>query len=534
MDYPRPLLRRAQWVNLNGTWEFGPSAKPAFDRTITVPFCPQSELSGLHTVDPGDVIWYRRQFDAPPAERLILHFGAVDYRATVWVNGEEVASHEGGHTPFAADISHVAGRADNVLVVYVEDPLEDKTIPRGKQHWSVRPEGIFYTPTSGIWQTVWLEPLPARHIDSLRVIPDLDAGSIDVDVSADGEVDVVATFDGREVGRRKGSGVLALNEVHSWTPEAPHLYGLRVSLADEDAVESYFGLRKIETREGKFWLNNEPYIQRLALDQGYFPGGLMTARAADDFKRDILLAKSMGFNGARKHQKVEDPRYLFCADTLGFLVWGEMPSLREPSAAGERRLMAEWEQAVLRDRDHPCVVVWVPTNESDGMSANPAAFLDEMYQLTRRLDPSRPIVSNDGWEHATTDLCTLHDYGVPRDLARHYRSLDAALDPTARTRPPYLPGYSYQGEPVIVSEFGGVALMDVDGWGYSEVRDPSQLLETYREMIEALMAPGPVEGFCYTQLYDIEQEQNGLLDFNRRPKIDPALLRPITQTAKRR
>lgn len=260
----------------------------------------------------------------------------------------------------------------------------------------------------------------------------------------------------------------------------------------------------------------------------------MTAPSANDFKRDIMLAKAMGFNGARKHQKVEDPRYLYWADTLGFLVWSEMPSVRESSADAERRLMAEWEQAVIRDRDHPCIVVWTPVNESDGMSASPAAFLEDVYRLTRRLDPSRLVVSNDGWDHATTDLCTLHDYSGPGELAARYRNIEATLDASGRPRPPYLPGYAYRGEPVIVSEFGGIGLAGGGGWGYSQARDSSQLLETYRQMVEALMEPGPVEGFCYTQLCDVEQEQNGLLTFDRRPKIDPALIRPVTQTAKRR
>lgn len=534
MDYPRPSLRRRRWVNLNGPWEFGAGVKPVFGRTIHVPFCPQSELSGLHIADPGDVIWYRRKFDAPCTKGLRLHFGAVDYRATVWVNGEEVASHEGGHTPFSADISHVAGRSDNVLVVRAEDALADRTIPRGKQHWTTEPSGIFYTPTSGIWQTVWLEPLPEMCIEAARVIPDFESGTVAVDVAAQGEVEVTATFDGRVVGTRRGSGELSLKEIHHWNPETPHLYGLRLSLGDGDVAYSYFALRKIETREGKFWLNNEPYIQRLALDQGYFPGGLMTPKSAGDFKRDISLAKAMGFNGARKHQKVEDPRYLYWADTLGFLVWSEMPSLRESSSDGERRLAREWQHAVVRDRDHPCIVAWVPVNESDGMSASPAAFLDEIYRLTRRLDPSRPAVSNDGWEHTTTDMCTLHDYSSSAELATRYRSVEAALAPSARDRPAYLPGYSYRGEPVIVSEFGGVALEGSGGWHYSEARDLSHLLETYSEMVNALMGPGPVEGFCYTQLYDVAQEQNGLLTFDRRPKIDPALIRPVTQTAKRR
>jgi beta-galactosidase/beta-glucuronidase len=534
MDYPRPNFRRSRWVSLDGEWDFGPSE--SFDRKILVPFCPQSLLSGIDDPSPGDVVWYRRRFDAPEAERLLLHFGAVDYWATVWVNGEEVARHEGGHTPFSADISRVAGRRGNVVVVRAEDPLADKTIPRGKQHWTARPEGIFYTATTGIWQTVWLEPLPSRSIDGLRVTPHLGRGEVEVEVHAEGDIEVRATYDGREVGRRLGSGVIVLDGIHAWSPEAPHLYDLQVTLRDHgrevDRVESYFGLRKVEARDGRFWLNGAPYIQRLVLDQGYFPGGLMTAPSSDDLRRDIELAKAMGFNGARKHQKVEDPRWLDWADKLGFLVWGEMPSFREHSPAAERRFIAEWSDTVRRDRDHPCIAAWSPVNESDGLSPDPAAFLNEVYNLTKELDPTRPVVTNDGWEHTTTDLCTLHDYATADVLRSRYRSVESALDPTFRPRPPYLPGYAYRGEPIVLSEFGGVALAGAGGTFYSEAESPDRLAQVYQEMIEALMAPGPIQGFCYTQLTDVEQERNGLLTFERKPKIDPALLRPITQIQK--
>lgn len=541
-EYPRPRFRRRGWVNLNGEWEFGSGDSETFDRRIVVPFCPQSALSGLNLRAPGDVVWYRRRFDAPDSERLLLHLGAVDYRATVWVNGEEVARHEGGHTPFSADISRFAGRGDNVVVVRAEDPLADRTIPRGKQYWKETSEEIFYTATTGIWQTVWLEPLPQHSIKSLTVRPDLDAGAVDVEVVADGDVEVVASFQGAVVGRWQGRGAarISLDSAMAWTPESPHLYELEVNLLpatgdQADRVASYFGLRKVETKEGRFLLNGEPYIQRLVLDQGYFPGGLLTAGTDEELRRDIELAKAMGFNGARKHQKLEDPRWLYWADTLGFLVWAEMANFHEHSPEAERRLITEWREAMLRDRDHPSIVVWVPMNESFGLGANPPAdFLDRLYALTHELDGTRPVISNDGWQHATSDLCTLHDYGSAGELARRYRTLESALAPDARPRPAYLSGYGFRGEPVLVSEFGGVALAGSGGFGWSEAVGSDALLETYRKMVEALMAPGPVEGFCYTQLTDIEQERNGLLTFDRQPKLDPALAQSITQIPKER
>lgn len=487
---------------------------------------------------------YRSRFAAPEAERLVLRFGAVDYRATVWVNGEEVARHEGGHTPFTADITAVARGDNNVIVVKAEDPLTDKTIPRGKQYWTPTPESIFYTATTGIWQTVWLEPLPARSIEGLRLKPDLDGGALDFEVQGEGRKEVVATFDRAVVGRWSGSaaaGRIALTEVHEWSPESPHLYGLQVSLLDShgplDEISSYFGLRNVEAKDGRTWLNGRPYTQRLVLDQGYFPGGLLTAGTDSELRRDIELAKAMGFNGARKHQKIEDPRWLYWADRLGFLVWGEMPNFHEDSREAEARLEAEWRDAVLRDRDHPSIVAWVPVNESFGLGdMTPGARADllvRLYRATKDLDGSRLAMSNDGWEHAISDLCTLHDYSSADVLRRRYSGLESALDPAARGLPPYLPGYEYRGEPIVVSEFGGVALAGTGGFGWSEVADGEQLVRTYKEMVEALTGPGPVDGFCYTQLTDVEQERNGLLTFDRRPKVDSQLIRPITQTPKR-
>jgi beta-galactosidase/beta-glucuronidase len=537
-EYPRPNLVRPNWVNLNGEWEFGAGDSETFDRRILVPFCPQSALSGINDRMPGDVVWYRRRFAAPQAARLLLHFGAADYRATVWVNGEEVGRHEGGHTPFAADITQFAGRRDNVVVVRIEDPHADLTIPRGKQYWKTDSEGIFYTATTGIWQTVWLEPLPERSIQSISVQPDLDGAAVDIEVVADGDVEVRAFFDRVLVGGWKGAGRgrFELDGVMPWSPETPHLYELDLTLLDgTDHVSSYFGLRKVEAKDGRFWLNGDPYIQRLVLDQGYFPGGLLTAGTDEDLRRDIELAKAMGFNGARKHQKVEDPRWLYWADRLGFLVWAEMANFHEHSPEAERRLIAEWHDVVVRDRDHPSIVAWVPMNESFGLGRVPApAFLNRLYALTHELDQTRPVMSNDGWEHTTSDLCTLHDYGSPDELRRRYRTVESALSAGTRPHPPFLPGYAYGGEPVIVSEFGGVAQTGAGGFGWSEAAGAEGLLDTYREMVQALMAPGPVEGFCYTQLTDVEQERNGLFTFERRPKLDPELLRPITQTAKSR
>ena len=544
-EYPRPRLRRDSWLNLNGLWEFGAGDTARFDRRITVPFCPESPLSGVNE-HAGDVIWYRRRFQAPDGDCQYLHFGAVDYWATVWVNDVEVARHEGGHTSFSADITHAVRDGENVVVVRADDPMPDTTIPRGKQYWKDPPETIFYTPTTGIWQTVWLEPLPEQHIRGLDLSVDLDVGTVDFEVAAEGELELVASLEGEVVARWSGpagKGCLGLNRVVAWHPESPKLYDLRVRLFDHsgretDRVDSYFGLRAVGTANGRFLLNGEPYVQRLVLDQGYFPGGLLTAASDAHLRRDIELAKACGFNGARKHQKIEDPRWLYWADVLGFLVWYEMPSFHEHTPTAEARLTAEWKSAVLRDRGHPSIVAWAPANESFGLQhvdeSVRARYLLELYELTRRLDATRPVISNDGWEHTLSDLCTLHDYGSPTELGRRYHSLQTTLEASGKHHRPYLSGYGYRGEPILVSEFGGLKLGASDGWGYMEVSDRGKFLDVYRRLIFALMDQGPVEGFCYTQLTDVEQECNGLFTASREPKLDPELIRPITQEPKKR
>jgi len=588
-EYPRPQFRRPEWTNLNGEWAFAfddedaglargwhrvspedlRSEGPPFDRHITVPFCYQSELSGIGDATFHDVVWYARTFDAPPRvgdRRLLLPFGAVDYHATVWVNGAQVVTHEGGHTPFSADFTPFLREGENAVVVRAEDPSRDATIPRGKQYWKEKSEGIFYTRTTGIWQTVWLEPVPLRRIASLRLTPDVDAARVEVEVSVEGfepglslrlmvslEGDVV--LDDRAelraplierslplLTRGSAPDTPHLGEWPKpalWAPEHPNLYDLRLEFLDAagnvlDAVESYFGMRKIEARDGEFLLNGRPYYQRLVLDQGYFPGGLLTAPDDYSLRKDIELAKEMGFNGARKHQKVEDPRWLYWADKLGFLVWGEMANAYSYSPNYVRRITGEWQEALRRDHNHPCIVAWVPMNESWGvpeLATDPAQrdHLLALYHLTKSLDRSRPVVSNDGWEHATTDLCTIHDYGGPDELSRRYATPESSVTVRPHNRPVYVPGYAYIGEPILISEFGGIAFSSEEGgWGYSTVPDPRGFLDRYGAMIAALLQSDTVCGFCYTQLTDVEQEVNGLLTYDRKAKADPARIREIT------
>lgn len=594
-EYPRPQFHRPDWVNLNGEWAFAfddereglpggwqnvcaeqlRNDRSSFDRTITVPFGYQAPLSGIGDRAFHDVVWYARIFHTPSLDedggRLLLHFGALDYRATVWINGTQVASHEGGHTPFSADVTDTLRERENVIVVRAEDPSHDVTIPRGKQYWKEESEGIFYTRTTGIWQTVWLEPVGRRRIASLRLTPDVDRARVDVEVNVEGfEPDLVL----RLIVTREGERVLddraallspllkrSLPVVKSgeapetphlsewptpalWSPEHPNLYDLRLELSDAggrvlDVVDSYFGMRKVEVRDGKVYLNNHPYYQRLVLDQGYFPDGLLTAPTDDDLRRDIELAKGMGFNGARKHQKVEDPRWLYWADALGFLVWSEMANAYRYSPEYVRRITNEWQEAIRRDYNHPCIVTWVPMNESWGV---PNLFTDRtqvehllaMYHLTRSLDGSRLVVSNDGWEHAHTDLMTIHDYRGAKALAESYASPESVIAAEPAGRPAYVPGFASRGEPILVTELGGLAFdSEEEGWGYSTVANAEELLERYGALVSALLESEAVQGFCYTQLTDVEQEVNGLLTYDRRPKADLARIRKITSQEKR-
>lgn len=588
-EYPRPQFRRRDWINLGGQWSFAfddagvgirerwydvtveGSGRAPFERRITVPYCYQSSLSGIDDNRLHDIVWYACTFDRPDAgparDRVLLHFGAVDYWATVWVNGACVATHEGGHTPFTADVTAALHERGNVLVVRAEDAARDLSIPRGKQYWKQQPEGIFYTPTTGIWQPVWLEPVSAAYIDTLRATPDIDQAVAELEVGVAGHreglaVRVTASFHGTTVARQRipvdapvvsrrlpltrrrllpGTRRLAQYRLALWSPEEPNLYDLRLELLDHsgrvlDTVDSYIGMRKIETRGGRVFLNNRPYYQRLVLDQGYFPGGLLTAPTDDDLHRDIELAKELGFNGARKHQKIEDPRWLYWADRLGFLVWEEMPSAYRCTPPYVSRVTAEWQAAIRRDYNHPCIVAWVPMNESWGvpeLASDPAqvAYLTGLYHLTRSLDRTRLVVSNDGWEHAVTDLLTRHDYAGAKALRKRYRSVKSAASVRPDGQAPYVPGFAYHGEPIMVTEFGGIAL-DADaygsGWGYHEAADPDELAKRYAALVDALRRSDAVCGFCYTQLTDVQQEINGLLTAGRVSKVDPARIREIT------
>ncbi len=558
-DYPRPRLVRDAWLSLNGTWAFGTTAttdpeRVEFDREIRVPFAPEAPLSGLGDENDHPVAWYRRTFEVPDEwaeRRVVLRFGAVDHAARVWLNGRLVATHEGGHTPFGADVTDVLVAGEQTLVVRAEDDPHDMRKPRGKQDWLPEPHGIWYPRTTGIWQTVWLEPVHEQHLEAVRFTADVPGFALTTDVrfatEATGDLtielrhgDAVLAHDRWSVRGRASARTIRLPDpgiddarrAFLWSPEHPNLFAVRLALEVDgetvDEVHTYAALRQAETRDGFFQLNGRPYPLRLVLDQGYWPDGLMTAPDDEALRRDVELAKAMGFNGVRKHQKIEDPRYLYWADVLGLLVWEELPSAYAFGPDAVARLTREWMEAIERDASHPSIVTWVAFNESWGVPDLPNVegqrhAVAALYHLAKALDGTRPVVGNDGWEHVVTDLITLHDYHPePATLSERYGTREAARATALRVlehgRVGVLDPQTLRGQPLVLSEFGGIRYhRDAVGWGYQQVDDAETLVDVYAAMIAAL-PPAGVAGFCYTQFSDTFQEQNGLLYADRAPK----------------
>lgn len=575
-EYPRPQFERSDWLNLNGAWDFayddgdtGVTARwyeaGPFGQTIQVPFAFQSRLSGIGDTAIHDIVWYRRGFDLPAGwadQRILLHFGAVDYAADVWVNGVHVTRHEGGHVGFGCEITPYVTPSGNTVVVRAQDDTLDRTLPRGKQYWRAQSESIFYTRTTGIWQTVWLEAVPTTHLAGVRMTPDLDARQVAMDFTVagppKGQLEVTVCYggvrlstdylgvEGAEVSMTWKLQSWALTEMgfHDdcfWTPEHPNLFDvvftLRADGQREDRVQSYFALRKVGVEGGRFQLNNLSYYQKLLLDQGYWPDSLLTPPSDEAIRYDIEMSKAMGFNGCRKHQKVEDPRFLYWADKLGFLVWGEMANAYLYSVRYVARFTREWMEVVERDYNHPCIVAWTPLNESWGVEdiayrKDQQAHAAALYYLIKSLDQTRPVVSNDGWQHAQTDLLTIHDYESNGDVLRQrYGALDTILACQPANRSLFAQGWSYEGQPILTSEVGGISYRkgSQEGWGYSTASDDADYARRYHAVISALLASPHIQGFVYTQTTDVEQEINGVMTYDRKPKLDPAVFKAINE-----
>jgi beta-galactosidase/beta-glucuronidase len=565
--YPRPQLERAEWICLNGDWDFSidregqwrTPEQPPFETSITVPFAPETPASGIGDTGFYRACWYRRHCTTPGLnsdEHLLLHFGAVDYRSKVWVNGQLAVTHEGGYTPFSADITELLTTdGEQRIVVRAEDDPADLSKPRGKQDWQLNPHSIWYPRTTGIWQTVWLEKVHANYIASLRWTPNLERWEIGFEAWTCGEQrdDLRCTVKLSAAGRLLASDsyTVIANEVHRrialsdpgiddyrnellWSPASPTLIRAEVRLESAsgellDSVNSYTALREIGVEGEKFILNHRPYQLRMVLDQGYWPETGLSAPDDDAFRRDVELAKAMGFNGVRKHQKLEDPRYLYWADRLGLLVWEEMPSAYRFTRESIHRLTREWSEAIWRDISHPCIIAWVPFNESWGVPDLPSNFaqrhyVQALYHLTKTLDPTRPVIGNDGWESVATDIIGIHDYDhhPERILARY--GAGAVQQLFKRERPGgrlLLLGNYAEDQPIMITEFGGIAYSRdaAHTWGYSRAENEEDFANRYLNLMRAIRSLPLLAGFCYTQFTDTYQEANGLLFADRTPKI---------------
>jgi beta-galactosidase/beta-glucuronidase len=592
--YPRPILQRERWHSLDGVWEFGyddtdegegaewfaEGVTGAFDREITVPYPPESPASGIGETAPHPVVWYRRRIPhdvlaAGDGRRTLVHFGAVDHRAKVWLDGRLVAEHVGGQTPFTADVTHALrpGADEHLLVVRAEDQPADLAQPRGKQDWQDRPHEVWYERTTGIWQTVWVETVPAQHVTDLAWIPDPARGveaevtlarvpdaplRVEIELSLDGEVLAESTTTVRTPRSRIDLVIPALRngidrEQLLWSPERPTLLDARVTVRDAvtlavvDTVDSYVGLRSTGVGHGAFLLNGRPYYVRSVLNQGYRRDTLIANSGTQELRREVELIKAMGFNAVRVHQKAEDPRFLYWADRLGLLVWGETGAAYEFGTEAVELLTREWLAMVRRDRSHPSIVTWVPVNESWGASDIPRDPAQRHYSLalanlTRALDPTRPVMSNEGWEHTDSDILGVHDYSSdPAVLTARYgdaaavgRLLDGpgpqgrvlSVGSVQKQR------YAAGDAPLMITEFGGLSVnADEDAFTYTRTDSAAQYAGLLGDLFGALHASPVVAGFCYTQFMDTAQETNGLLSADGSPKLPLETIRRIVTGA---
>ena len=582
--YPRPQLQRADWMPLNGAWRFrfddlcelqNPADIDRWPLEIQVPFPPESQASGIGDRGFHAACWYQRDVDlAPGNDRVILRFGAVDYAARVWVNGHLAVTHEGGHTPFAADITHLLVDAGpQVVTVRAEDDPHELTKPRGKQDWQLEPHALWYPRTTGIWQTVWIERVPRTYVDKIRWTPRVDGFAIGFEARVVGDaleelsIELSLSLEDRQLARDRyqvvdgevdrfivlsDPGIDDFRNELLWSPERPTLLDARVRLMRGaevvDEFTSYTALRSVSTLRDRFMLNGRPYVLRLVLDQGYWPDTLLAAPDDDALRRDVELAKAMGFNGVRKHQKIECPRYLYWADKLGLMVWEEMPSAYRFTRTAIKRTIREWSEAIDRDYSHPCVVVWVPFNESWGVPELTSIqshrhAVQALYHLTKTLDMTRPVIGNDGWESSATDIIGIHDYDANTEHIRQRYGSEIEPEQLFDRRRPggrilTLDGYPHRGQPIMLTEFGGIAFQKAPEpgvktiWGYTRAMSEEEFAQLYEQLLHTVIHTALFSGFCYTQFTDTFQEANGLLHADRTPKIPLERIRAVTSLSR--
>jgi beta-galactosidase/beta-glucuronidase len=575
-DYPRPQFVRDSFKILNGNWDF------CFDdqnqgvinkyfetfpqgTSILVPFTYESAESGIGDEKMHHSIWYHRIVTISKEDLndlIYIHFEGSDYETQLWVNGIYIDSHIGGYERFSMDITNAIKVGDNDITIQVKDSFHIGN-PRGKQRWRDDSFGCWYTQSTGIWKTVWLEYLPKEHLTHVKMTPDIDEQLLTLEYDITGTYDsnlffhAVITYQNIRINEiiipvreNQNKVTLSLSNTHvhefgiqTWSPQSPNLYDISFTLERNnevvDKVLSYFGMRKIHIEGDKILLNNFPYYERLILDQRYWKDTLLTPPDEESIIEDITKTKELGFNGARKHQKIEDERYLYWCDVKGLLVWSEMAATYDFSDYSIEAFTKEWIEIVKQNYNHPSIITWVPFNESWGIlnvknNVKIQSFINGIYYLTKSFDSTRPVVVNDGWEHTISDIITLHDYEEYGDnFSSRYHNIkedfynDNPYFNNAKTA--FANGYSYGGQPIIISEYGGIALIcDKQGWGYgNKVNDEEAYLRRYKDITEAIKKNPQITGFCYTQLTDVRQEINGILDESRNYKIDPKEIRLI-------
>lgn len=549
-EHPKPQFQRNSWKNLNGQWAFeidnGRSgvarglakSDASLSGEITVPFCPQSKLSGVEHKDFIYRVWYQKKVTFTADElknRVVLHFGAADYESHLFVNGKEIGKHAGGYVSFSFDITSALTEGENVITLYCDDDERDRLIPRGKQCESYFSAVCDYTRTTGIWQTVWLEFMPKNaYIQRVKYYPNADDCSLTVEAHLAGKATLTLTalYDGKEVGKKtiaSNGGVetvnVPLSEKHLWDLGQGNLYDLKLEYGD-DTVNSYFGLRSIRFEGMKWMLNDRSVFQRLVLDQGFYPDGIYTAPTDADLLKDIELSMAVGFNGARLHQKIFEERFLYYCDKKGYIVWGEFPDwgLDHTYADNIYGMLPEWIEEVNRDFNHPAIIGWCPHNETWDQKGR-KQFDDGLaliYKTTKAIDTTRPCIDVSGNFHVITDIFDVHDYEQnPEIFKKNYDRLmteGVLVDRFDKIQ-------HYNGEPAFVSEYGGIHWSsDPNSWGYgNSPKSPEEYIARFKGLTDALLDNDQMFGLCYTQLTDVEQEQNGIYTYHREPKFSQKL-----------
>lgn len=573
-DYPRPQMIRKDWALLDGKWDF------AFDdanigeasdwknglpeaKKITVPFSYETKLSGIGDEKVHNHVWYARKINVESKnKRVLLHFEGCDYRSRVFVNGNLAGEHLGGYARFSFDVTELVTEGENLIVVHAEDSLS-RSQPRGKQRWLKDNFACWYVQTTGIWKSVWMEYVPEAHITSLKLTPSMAERSIIIEAGiskADGlQLFAAASFDGTEVGYamqevKEGKVKFSVNVnntdmdewgIKSWTPENPNLYDLQLSLMRGtelcDTVLSYFGMREISIKGDRVLLNGYPFYQKLILDQGYWKDSHLTPPDEAALIEDIDKVQQLGYNGVRKHQKTEDERFLYWCDVKGLLVWSEFPATYSYTDEAVENISREWTEIVKQNYSHPCIITWTPFNESWGVpdiatDSKQQSFTESIYKLTKSIDSMRPVICNDGWRHTISDIITLHDYVESGDefYASYSKNKDALLnneEPFNSREYAFAEGYGYKGQPVIISEFGGIAFDNDDsGWGYgNKIETEDAFLARFASITGAIKKLDYCCGYCYTQVSDVQQEINGLMDMERNFKVSPEAIAKINK-----